>query len=204
MKKIILTSCMSLLLFNCSSNSSESIDLCTPVKKNVATALADFTNTTADDYTVNCSKYKKELENEIKECGDENGEIQSLIDGLGDCSNSSNLSMSVGGVDISFDKVTTKVENGFIKVSGTLTKSSYTIYFEVPMNTKGKEVIEGFVAHILSADYMAYTSGDPNFNFTSNISVNGDNVLTGTFGGAVKSNGGGFVSLTGGKIDVRY
>ena len=203
MKKIILTSCMSLLLFNC-SGSSESIDLCTPVKKNVAIALADFTNTTADNYTVNCSKYKKELENEIKECGDENGEVKKIIDELTDCSNSSTLSMSVGGVDVSFDKVTTKVENGFIKVSGALTKSSYTIYFEVPVNTKGKEVIEGFVAHILSSDYMAYISGDPNFNFTSNISMNGNNVLAGTFGGVVKSNSGGFVSLSGGKIDVRY
>ncbi|WP_152611445.1 hypothetical protein [Psychroserpens damuponensis] len=51
----------------------------------VASAQAAFNNATNDDYSTLCNAYRATLQNQIAQCGDEDGSIQLTIDDLGDC-----------------------------------------------------------------------------------------------------------------------
>ena len=59
-----------------------------------ATNLAEvnFNNATDDNYSDYCIAYKLALENQIAECGDDDGSLQAIVDDLGDCNNSSPVS----------------------------------------------------------------------------------------------------------------
>jgi hypothetical protein len=51
----------------------------------VASAQTAFDNASEDNYTSSCNVYRATLENQIVQCGDEDGSIQAAIDALGDC-----------------------------------------------------------------------------------------------------------------------
>jgi len=75
-------------MFNCSSDSSSDSDDsndCTEATQEAEEALIDFNDANELNYSERCNAYKTALENYQQACGDESGEIQSLIDGLGDC-----------------------------------------------------------------------------------------------------------------------
>jgi len=50
-------------------------------------AAEDYLNTTSVNFTINCNAYKEALLNQIDVCGDEDGSLQLLADGLEDCNN---------------------------------------------------------------------------------------------------------------------
>ncbi|MEM5566205.1 hypothetical protein WNY78_13880 [Psychroserpens sp. AS72] len=58
---------------------------CDSAQAAVDNAEFAFDNATADNYTSLCNAYKVALENEIVQCGDDDGSIQAEIDALGDC-----------------------------------------------------------------------------------------------------------------------
>ncbi|MEH6537470.1 MAG: hypothetical protein V7719_13815 [Psychroserpens sp.] len=69
-------------LGDCSNNVANDCDTATEA---VEVAQAAFADATADNYTILCNAYKTTLENQILQCGDDDGSIQSTIDDLGDC-----------------------------------------------------------------------------------------------------------------------
>ncbi|MCK8479918.1 hypothetical protein [Psychroserpens algicola] len=79
-------------VLNCDSDSSNGDDPanCDAATEQVTEALADFNTANELNYTEKCNDYKSALENLQSACGDENGQIQALIDGLGDCTLTNN------------------------------------------------------------------------------------------------------------------
>ncbi len=206
-KNILLMSSILLFLFSCNNDSS---DYCVETSNTVENALENYINSTRENYPTNCNEYKKELENKIKDCGDENGDIQSIINDLGDCTLSNgSLSVTLSSQMIIFDKVITLIENGIIRVFGYATESAaYTIYFEVPVDQNGTSVLQNFVIGFSSSDfqyYIPHTLGPAHSNFKSNIVINSGNALIGTFGGTTRQrNGYNALTLKGGSIDIQY
>lgn len=95
MKKLNFIFCLVVLCFtfNCDSDSSDGDDGpndCNEATQLAATALEDFNDANELNFTELCNDYKTALENLQDECGDENGDIQTLIDNLGDCQNDNN------------------------------------------------------------------------------------------------------------------
>ncbi len=77
---------------------------CLQASQALGTAQSNFNNTPADDpnYSEVCTAYRVALEEAIEACGDDSGELQQTIDGLGDCSGGSTagryISASIDGV----------------------------------------------------------------------------------------------------------
>lgn len=61
-------------------------DLCANISQGVLVAEAAYNNAPDSEYEQTCFIYKVGLQNQIEECGDEDGSIQDTIDSLGDCS----------------------------------------------------------------------------------------------------------------------
>jgi hypothetical protein len=61
------------------------IDLCVLAIQTTAEASDVFDTASDEDYNLLCQAYRNALEDQIEICGDENGELQTLIEGLGDC-----------------------------------------------------------------------------------------------------------------------
>ncbi len=131
---------------------------------------------------------------------------------MGDCTTTgqttsdNELSLFAGTAPIDFEDISVVVENGLVKVTGNDTSpgtSSYSIYFEVPVETTGDDLInESFVLTLTSVFYASTL--DPPYDFMSSITVNETGNLIGTFGGLVNSDNGGNLNTATGVINITY
>jgi len=153
-----------------------------------------------------CNAYKQALENQITECGDEDGSLQAIIDDLGDCSASAvsngTLSVNTGTLNIEFTQQTVTFENEVITVEGVSQGGSYVIYFQVTEGETGTDVLQNFVLTLNGTEYFPSTQGFD--DFTSETTVSSGNVLQATFFGIVESSDGADLSLTQGMVDLSY
>ncbi|MDT0557648.1 hypothetical protein RM697_03265 [Ichthyenterobacterium sp. W332] len=174
-------------------------------------AEINFSNANDDNYETLCVIYRSALEEQIFECGDEDGSLQAMIDELGDCSNDpdpvsdSEIRFSAGTAPIVFDIITVVEAGNFLEVTGESSAngaSSYRIYFEVEQNATGVDIINSTFEVTLTSTFFPNTDGFD--DFTSNITTNEAGELLGTFGGIVTNADGGDLSLTSGVIEVYY
>ena len=154
-----------------------------------------------------CNAYKVALENQITACGDADGSIQTIIDGLGDCtannSAQGSITVTAGTLPLEFDQIVVVIENNVIKVSGeTSAANDYSIYFEVNEGATGTDVMQNFQISLISVFFPS--TMDPPFDFISNITTNTTGSITGTFGNIVVNVDNGQLSLTSGTINVTY
>ena len=172
-----------------------------------ATAQQVYNQATEEEFTEACNAYAFVLQQKINECGDEDGSIQDIIDGLGDCTQTSEngqISVTAGTLPIVFDIINIVVVDNILKVTGeTSASNNYAIYFEVAQGETGDNIIDGTFVLTLTSDFFPSTF-DPPFNFISTISVNSNNTLTGSFGGVVTNADGGDLNLSAGNINVTY
>lgn len=182
------------------------VDDCETATETVATAELAFDDATPENYTQLCTAYTAALENQILQCGDDNGSIQSMIDALGDCTQEAaavEISLTAGTLPIEFDLVDVVIDGDILKVTGeTSAPNNYMIYFEVGQGQTGVDIINPTYELTLTSVFFPSTQGFD--DFTSNITVNETGVLTGTFGGIVTNAGGGDLSLTSGVINITY
>ncbi|MEY8847769.1 hypothetical protein AB9K26_03085 [Psychroserpens sp. XS_ASV72] len=191
-------------LGNC-NDGTEPDDCATAVQASNAAETA-FNNASADTYTQLCNAYKIALENQIAACGDD-GQIQSIINGLGDCTQASasgTLSVSAGTLNIQFITNSAVLNGGMVVVSGSNTEqgADYHIYFEVPEGTTGVDVMQNFVLTLNGSEFFPNNDGFD--DFTNNITVNADGVIQGNFGGIVTREDGADLSLSQGIVDLTY
>lgn len=153
-----------------------------------------------------CIAYKEALENQISECGDANGNLQDILDDLGDCSAGSasggTLRVTTGTLPIEFTQQSISIEDGLITVEGVSAGGSYEIYFQITEGDTGTDVFQNFVLTLNGTEYFPSTQGFE--DFTSNTSVSSGNVLQATFFGIVESGAGADLSLTQGVVDMTY
>lgn len=171
-----------------------------------ATTDAAATAYNNDNTEALCNAYKTALQNQITECGDANGSLQTLLNDLGDCTidNTSNgdLRVKVGTLVVDFTEQTINIDNGTITVSGTSSGGSYSIYFEITEGETGTDVLQNFVLTLNGTEFFPSTQGFE--DFTSNTTVSSGNVLQATFYGVVESAAGADLSLTQGVANLTY
>jgi len=86
------------IITNLGDCSVDDFDTCDAATTAVGIASANFDNATISDYTELCNAFKTALENQITECGDTDGSLQTTIDDLGDCMpGSGDTSVGCGG-----------------------------------------------------------------------------------------------------------
>ena len=171
-------------------------------------AESAFNNATDTNYTDLCNLYKSALQDKITACGDTDGNIQSVIDGLGECTQSSpvgEISLTAGTLPLVFDLVNVVEDGGVLKITGNTSAngaSNYEVYFEVAPGDTGVDIINSTFYLTLTSTFYPDTSGFD--DFTSNITVNLSGTLAGTFGGIVTNADNGNLSITSGLIDITY
>lgn len=87
MKKLLYSiCCISVLFVSCGSDDDSDNGLtCAEATQNTLTALSNLTNEGSNNYEALCNAYKLNLEQQKAACGDSSGQIQLILDGLGDC-----------------------------------------------------------------------------------------------------------------------
>lgn len=185
-------------------------DSCETAIANSGIAETNLNNASNDMYTQFCNVYVMALEEQIDVCGDADGSIQLIIDGLGDCQstqpNAVEISLTVGTLPIEFDQVTVVAVGNILEITGeTSAQNNYMIYFEVVEGATGMEIINSAFVLTLSTidpDYFPSTQGFD--DFTSTITENGTGTLVGSFGGVVSNSGGADLSVSQGIINIAY
>ena len=90
--RVLYLSTVFLMAMNCHNEPYEGDlpvepDSCLLAMQATAEAFTDFSMSTEDSYSILCQIYRGALENQIEICGDEDGSLQVLVDGLSSCSN---------------------------------------------------------------------------------------------------------------------
>jgi hypothetical protein len=213
MRTIKLFSCIALLTIlsiACSSSSSDSAPSCDSLANATDAAQAAYLTATASNQEQKCNAYKTALQNEINSCGDEFGELQAIIDDLGDCSitpiNNKVITVTVGTLVKTFETnvtVTTVGPNKQIRGYDNASATDY-IYFEIPVGTTGSNKISNFNLHLMTSDYNVLPVDEGGI-WSSNITVNSAVAINGTFYGYVTSpTTGADLSLTSGSININF
>ncbi len=181
---------------------------CEQAAVDTATTLAAFNAVDQSDtqaYTDACNAYKVALVQQISSCGDETGAIQAVVDSLGDCtpdSSTGSITVTVGTLPMEFTVIDVVVEGTLLKVTASEADGDDKIYFEIEQGVTGTDMIQNFVITLLNRDYTPFSF---NMNvFTSEITVNENNMLEGTFSGPVQAANNASLSLTSGVIDISY
>jgi len=166
-----------------------------------------FNDTTDENYTETCNAFKEAIQLVIDECGS-TAELQSELDGLGDCIQTSNevtgeITVTAGTLDIVFDVISVVEDETLLKITGeTSAANNYEIYFEIEKDTTGDDLINSeFVITFISEYFPSDESMQP---FSSNITVNANTILEGTFNGLTRSTQNADLNLTSGVIDIDY
>ena len=154
-----------------------------------------------------CNGYKLALENQIAECGDIDGNLQALIDDLGDCSFSNmgepgSLVVTAGTLFIDFINQNISLQEGVIIVDATNSTNNYFLYFEVVEGATGINALQNFVITFNGTDYFPSTQGVDDFESETTVSSQG--IFIATFSGFVESAAGADLSLTLGMADLNY
>lgn len=196
---------VAILSFSCSSD-SDSQPNCDEISAQTLAAEDAFNAATPANHTELCNAYKAALQNQINTCGDPVGDLQAIIDDLGDCTLTStpSVTVTVGTLVKTFESnltVTTVGTLKKIKVYDNVNDSDF-VYFEIQQGAIGANAFTNFNIHLISSDYNP-TPVNEGGNWTSNISVNNTTNITGTFYGYVTSpTTGADLSLTQGSITV--
>lgn len=208
MKKIILTIIGISLITSCSSDDDQGqqLDDCANAISAVFPVLSDFETATSENYEEACIAYREALENQLQACGDEEGNLQATIDGLGDCTDPSDtntegeITVTAGTLAITFDIVNIEIEDNTIKVFGeTSVANQNTIYFEVNEGATGENAFEVFEIFLLNSVFLPFEN-----EFNNTVTINNDGEISGTFNGVVINDNEGALNLTGGTFELSY
>lgn len=94
MKKlsVLLTCFMLITAFSCGSDDDASDDLvlpgastCNEAIVHSAMASYDMYNATPEEFPARCASLKASIQVQMQICGDEEGDLQDMLDDLGDC-----------------------------------------------------------------------------------------------------------------------
>jgi hypothetical protein len=190
-----------ILSFSCSN--SDSKPNCNDISGQTLAAEEAYNNATDANRPELCNKYKAALQNQINVCGDKFGDLQAIINNLGNCANPS-VTVTVGTLVKTFElNLTANTVNTTrkIKVYDNVNGTDF-VYFEIQQGATGSSAISNFNIHLISSDYNPLPANEGG-NWTSSITVNSVTNITGTFFGYVTSPAtGADLSLTQGSISI--
>lgn len=206
--RTLASAVIAVFFFGCSSNDDNNTPLsCEEASLATMEAAFAFSNATDQNLEQLCTAYKNALAAQIDVCGDANGELQDLIESLGDCQlnvDAGVVSVTVGTLNKTFETDITVTTVGNIrKVTAYDDMTSDWISFEIAQGATGSGAVQNFKIHLISSDYVPLPV-DEGGNWASNITANNATNITGTFFGYVTSpTTGADLSLTSGVINVQ-
>ena len=182
------------------------IDDCDAATEALNLAQLAFDNADDDNYTQACNAYQAALQTFIDVCGDPDGSVQAILDGLGDCTLNNlvvEISLTAGTLPVEFDMVEVVEAGNVLQVTGeTSGPETYSVYFEVNAGETGVDIInDTFELTLTSVFFPSFPGFD---DFSSEITENTMGTLVGTFGGIMENNDGGDLSVTSGVINISY
>ncbi|MCF6131714.1 hypothetical protein [Flavobacterium wongokense] len=211
MKKLqLITSIMllAILSFSCSSSSDDSPNNCEDATAATATAAQAFANATNENYAQLCAAYKDALQDQIASCGDPNGDLQDLVDGL-NCTvptTTGTLSMHLGSAPLEFDRITVTTTGTTRHVHGERSDTtSYEINFDVEVGQTGANKINNFQLRLFSQTYTPLIPAVFGNEWGNNITINTSSSIVGTFHGELANPGQTSAQdLLGGVVDIDF
>ncbi len=207
-KMIIVTVLVGVGLLSCSStDDGSSVDLsCEDATSATLTAAQAYSNATDAEIAAKCVAYKVALQAQIEVCGDTTGALQLIINSLGDCSGIENpitgsITVTAGSAPRTFNANISITPNGTMNHIYAEDAAGYYIEFDLAVGATGTSAIQNFNIHLITKDYTPLSVEDGG-NWTSNITVNSDTKITGTFNGYVSSSDNATIDLTSGMINL--
>ena len=179
-----------LAMLACSDDDNNNLSCDDATSATLEAAIA-FNASTSANYSELCADYKAALETQIDVCGDADGDLQALIDDLGDCTleaTTGTLSMSLGSAPLSFDQITVTTVGNTRHVHGVKsTTDAYSIDFDVEVGQTGLDKITNFELRVFGHTYTPMIPSAFGNDWTSNITVNSATSVVGTFSGELQS-----------------
>lgn len=163
--------------------------------------MVDVTDQAA--FTEACGNYSFALQEQIVACGDSNGNLQAIVDELGDCSPPEQpgpVRMNIDGAFKNFNVAEAPINGSTFEVTATDVDVNDTFQFNVVLQQTGENIIQSVVLTIEGVAYTPVLNGDT--QFTSTITQNDGVVITGTFTGPMMNADGEIITITGGIIDI--
>ena len=197
-------------MFSCSDDDDNNSQLsCEDASTATAEAAEAYSSATEENFVARCNDYREALENQIDACGDDSGVLQAMLDALGDCtqpSTTGTLTMSLGSAPLVFDEITVTTTGNTRHVHGVKsTTDSYEIDFDVEVGATGANKISNFQLRLFSHIYTPMIPAAFGNDWESNITVNTNNSIVGTFHGELESaTAENIQDLLNGVIDVDF
>ena len=180
-----------ILSLGCSSSDSNSATDCESLANATDAAEVAYNNATPATLVEKCNAYKTALQNEISGCGDADGTLQSIINGL-DCtvpSTTGTLSMNLGSSPLSFDVLTVTTTGTTRHVHGEKSNTTYEIDFDVEVGQTGANKINNFELRLFSQTFTPLIPAAFGNDWASNINMNSGTSVVGTFHGELANPG---------------
>lgn len=210
LKLIVAVAVLNVGFFGCSSDDDNNSNNLTCEEATEATieAAEAYATATDENFVARCNAYRNALEDQIEACGDDTGVLQDIIDGL-DCTQpttTGTLSMSLGSAPLEFDEITVTTTGSTRHVHGVKsTTDSYEIDFDIEVGATGADVITNFELRLFSHTYTPVIPAPFGNDWSSNITVNTDSSVVGTFHGELESaTTENIQDLLNGVIDVDF
>lgn len=160
------------------------------------------------NYATLCNAYKTALMTQITSCGDADGSLQVIVDGL-DCTATgftSEITVNVDGVARTFD---TNVSVTLVGTTKTIIAEDSVntdfVQFDIEQNQTGTDIVNNFIIVLNGLNHEPIPGNMTLGEFTTSITANSNSNISGTVSGAVNDYAGGLdVGLSMGIININY
>jgi len=181
-----------ILSLGCSSSDSNPATDCESLANATDAAQLAYESATTATLVEKCNAYKAALQNEINGCGDTDGSLQSIINGL-NCTvptTTGTLSMNLGSAPLEFDVLTVTTTGTTRHVHGEKSNTtSYEINFDVEVGQTGANKINNFQLRLFSQTFTPLIPAAFGNDWASAITTNSGTSIVGTFHGELANPG---------------
>jgi hypothetical protein len=201
----VLFACV--VMLSCNSDDNEPVS-CEDASAAVIAAGTAYNNATAENFVELCNDYKDALENQISSCGDENGILQDMVDGL-DCTEPTTnglITFNLGSAPVELDVITVTTTGTTRHVHAEKsTTTTYELDFDVEVGQTGANKINNFQLRLMSQTFTPLIPAAFGNDWESNITVNSATSVVGTFHGElVNASETSVQDLLGGVVDIDF
>ena len=115
----------------------ENPDPCELAIEETEIAESNFNNATYSDYSDLCLAYKEALQNQINVCGDPDGSLLAIVNGLGDCFYPATFQVDFDGQTFVADNAIAAIADGVLTITGERGNNGETVTIVVNRTTPG-------------------------------------------------------------------
>lgn len=181
---------------------------CAAAQVATAEALELFNNVDGTDemaFVEACGAYSMALQAEILACGDPDGDLEAIVQELGDCSlpeEDGPVRVVIDGVQTNFNTASVTIAGSLLSVVATDIDTGDTFTFDVVLSQTGENVMQNIELTVGGVIHTPLFTGDA--AYINEITANDGTTIVGTFSGTFLNPAGAEVITTTGIIDIMY